>query len=144
MDNNRKHFRLELHIPLKAEFKIISINNFRVNSKYTNIFIKDLSAGGARIHSKLNFPADGSLLLEIGFIILNTQFKLPGTIMWKKLYLQNLVIEYGIQFSLTENQQKLLLSKLHLLSTLLKNKNRLSNYNFCSDEEITAFYKRRF
>lgn len=142
IENKRENFRIRLNVPLSAQLKIVGLNNKAVATKFTKIFIVDISVGGARIHSKLNLPVSDSLLLEFTFMIFNNEIKLLGTTVRKKINLDNLVIEYGIRFHLDESEKKSFLSTLNLLSIRLKHTNIISNCSFCTEEDVKNFYKK--
>jgi c-di-GMP-binding flagellar brake protein YcgR len=137
--NKREYFRLSLQIPLSAELKIIGINQISVDTKYAQIVVVDISAGGLRIHAKIDLPLNIDLLLEFKFSLFDKQMKILGTIARKSMYNQDLY-EYGIQFSLNEKDHSVLIGKLNLLHIRLRQTNVVSSCSFCSEEELTDFY----
>lgn len=141
MDQNRREFyRLTLHIPLSSRFKIIGFNQTEVNSNSSYIYIVDISAGGLRMHSKLDLPVREGLLLEFRFQLFNRELCVLGTIIRKK-NIQDDIYEYGIEFTLNDSVRENLLGQLHLLSIRLKNTPVLTSCSFCSEEELNRFYE---
>lgn len=139
-DNRREYYRLTLHIPLTSRFKIIGYKQTQVNSSSTFIYIVDISAGGLRMHSKLNLPEREGLLLEFRFQLFNRELCVLGTIIRKKL-LMGSIYEYGVEFSLDDLIREVLLSHLHLLSVRLRNTPVLTSCSFCTEEELQSFYQ---
>jgi c-di-GMP-binding flagellar brake protein YcgR len=138
-DNRREYFRLTLHVPLSAKFKIIGYKKELLNSSSTYIYIVDISAGGIRMHSRLNLPVQEGLLLEYRFRLFNRELCVLGSII-RKRPLHNGIYEYGIEFSLSDQTKELLLSNLHLLSVRLRNTQVLTSCSFCTEEEMNGFY----
>jgi hypothetical protein len=139
-DNRREYYRLTLHIPLSARFKIIGYKQTQVNSNSTYIYIVDLSAGGLRMHSKLNLPERESLLLEFRFQLFNRELCVLGSII-RKTRVQGEIFEYGIVFTMDDSVREALLSNLHLLSIRLKNTPVLTSCSFTSEDEVNRFYE---
>ncbi|OPH59367.1 hypothetical protein BC351_20885 [Paenibacillus ferrarius] len=134
--NKRSSFRLNLQIPLSALFKIIGIKNKAADTKHSKIMIKDISAGGIRIHTPLNLPMDMNLLLEFTFLLFHQEMKVLGVIK-RKMTLDTTLYEYGIEFSIADPLvEQQLIRHLIQLSTRLKDTKMLANCSFCSDEDI--------
>jgi c-di-GMP-binding flagellar brake protein YcgR len=143
IENKRKLFRVYFHTPIWGQMKIVAINNQPVKTNYAKVLIIDLSAGGARIHTKLYLPSRDSMTLEVKFTILDNEFRIKGNIVRKKLNLENMVVDYGIQFNLDdENQENLLISMINKLSVRLKNKS-LNHADFCDPQEVIDFYIKK-
>lgn len=138
-DNRREYYRLTLHVPLSAQFKIIGYRRETLNSNSTYIYIVDLSAGGLRMHSRLNLPVNEGLLLEFRFRLFERELVLLGMVVRKKPAGSG-IFEYGIEFSLDDQMKELLLANIHLLSIRLKNTQVLTSCSFGTDEEMARFY----
>ncbi|MBB3108633.1 c-di-GMP-binding flagellar brake protein YcgR [Paenibacillus phyllosphaerae] len=139
MVNKREFFRVDLKIPLSALLKIIAVSGNVTDTKYSKIAIKDISAGGIRMHSRLNLPVHVNLLLEFSFQLFNENVKLIGAIT-RKTEIAPALFEYGIQFYLDINKERQLISNLNQLTARLRNMDVLSSCSFCSDEELDEFY----
>jgi len=138
--NKRESFRINLHIPLAAKFKIIGIDNKSADTKYTKISIKDISAGGIRMHTPLDLPVNMNLLLEFTFQLFSQDMKVLGIITRKNI-LHRTLYEYGIKFSIADlTLEQLLTGQLQLLSTRLRHTNILTSCSFCSEEELAEIY----
>jgi hypothetical protein len=137
--NKREYFRIGLQIPLSAQLKIVGINNTSVDTKFASICVTDISAGGLRIHSKLDLPLNIDLLLEFSFSLFNKEMKVLGTIV-RKSSLSSSMYEYGVRFSMNETQHTQLMSNLNLLSIRLRQSNIVSSCSFCTEEELNEFY----
>lgn len=138
-DNKRNFYRLTLSAPLSGTLKIIGLNDKKLDSNIAIVLILDLGAGGMRIHAKHNFPVTPSLLLEFRFTLFHTEHKCLGTIARKSSH-SDTVYEYGIVFSLDENERQALLQNINMLNVKLRHTPRLASCSFASDEERDAFY----
>ncbi|UKS26414.1 PilZ domain-containing protein [Paenibacillus sp. HWE-109] len=134
--NKRSSFRMHLQIPLSARFKIIGFRNQAADTKQSKIMIKDISAGGIRIHTPLNLPVDLNLLLEFTFLLFHEEMKILGVIK-RKMTLNTSLYEYGIAFSIADPlMEQQLIRHLIQLSTRLKQTNLLASCSFCSEEDM--------
>ncbi|MFD2385326.1 PilZ domain-containing protein [Paenibacillus xanthanilyticus] len=137
--NKRAFFRVDLKIPLSALLKIISVSGTKTDTKHSRIAIKDISAGGIRMHSKLDLPIHVNLVLEFTFQLFNEPVKVIGAIT-RKTKLDDALFEYGIQFYLDVNKERQLMAYLNMLSTRLRAQNVLGSCSFCSDDDLDEFY----
>lgn len=140
--NKREYFRIALTIPLSAQLKIVGINNSEVDTKYASICVMDISAGGLRIRSKLDLPIHIDLLLEFNFSLFQKDIKVLGLIV-RKTTLSPALYEYGIRFSLNEQQHSELMGHLNLLSIRLRQSKVISSCSFCTEEEMQQFSTMR-
>lgn len=138
-DNKRLFYRLLLSSPLSGFLKIIGLNEKKVDSKLAPVLILDLGGGGMRIHARQNFPVTPNLLLEFRFTLFHTEYRCLATIARKLLHSES-IYEYGIMFSLDENERQTLLQSINLLNIRLRNSNKLPSCSFCEDEEYEEFY----
>ncbi|MDF2715113.1 MAG: PilZ domain protein [Paenibacillus sp.] len=139
-DNKRNFYRLALSAPLTGSLKIIGLNEKKIDSKLALVFILDLGAGGMRIHANHNFPVTPDLLLEFRFTLFHAEHKCLGTLVRKSVY-SDTVYEYGVVFSLDENERQSLLQNINMLNIKLRSASRLTSCSFGTDEEIESFYK---
>lgn len=137
--NKREFFRVQLQIPLNARFRIVGFQRVHLNSKISWIFIKDISAGGLRMHSKLDMPVHEELLLEFKLQLLHKEISLLGTVV-RKSEIDKGIFEYGIRFSMDDSVREQLVSQLQLLSIRLKNQTVLASCSFTNEDEIEQFY----
>lgn len=137
--NKRQFYRLTLHVPLAARFRIIGFQNTKLISNNGTTYIADISAGGMRMHSRLNLPLMESLLLEFDIELFHSKLKLLGCVLRKEL-LHEGIYEYGVEFILDDAVREQLLGHIHLLSIRLKHNQVLASCSFCSEEEWKEFY----
>jgi c-di-GMP-binding flagellar brake protein YcgR len=138
--NKRSSFRIHLQIPLTALFKIIGIRNRATDTKHSKIMIKDISAGGIRMHTPLDLPTEMSLLLEFTFLLFHQEMKILGVIK-RKTMLKPTLYEYGIEFSIADPVlEQQLTSHLIMLCTRLRHKNVLASCSFCSEEDLEDIF----
>ncbi|MDD9271037.1 PilZ domain-containing protein [Paenibacillus sp. GCM10023248] len=134
--NKRSSFRIHLQIPLSAMFKIIGIKNKAIETKHSKIMIKDISAGGIRMHTPLNLPTEMSLLLEFTFLLFHQEMKILGVIK-RKTMLKPTLYEYGIEFSIADPVlEQQLTSHLIMLYSRLRRNNVLASCSFCSEDDL--------
>lgn len=138
--NKRQFYRLTLQVPLAAKFRIIGFNNTQLLSNNGTTYIADISAGGIRIHSRLDLPLMQSLLLEFDIELFHSKLKLLGCVL-RKQPLENGIFEYGVEFILDNPLREQLLSHIHMLSIRLKHNQVLTSCSFCSEEEWKEFYR---
>jgi c-di-GMP-binding flagellar brake protein YcgR len=142
--NKRSSFRLHLQIPLTALFKIIGIKNKATDTKHSKIMIKDISAGGIRMHTPLNLPTEMSLLLEFTFHLFHQEMKILGIIK-RKTMLNPSLYEYGIEFSIADKAiEHQLTSHLIMLGSRLRHTNVLASCSFTSDEDMEDIYSMSY
>lgn len=142
--NQRSSFRLHLQIPLTALFKIIGIKSKATDTKHSKIMIKDISAGGIRMHTPLNLPTEMSLLLEFTFQLFHQEMKILGIIR-RKTMLNPSLYEYGIEFSIADKTiEHQLTSHLIMLGSRLRHTPVLASCSFCSDEDMEDIHSMSY
>jgi hypothetical protein len=139
VQNKREFYRLTLRVPLSARFRVIGYQGSTVITNSSSIYIADISAGGIRMHSKLNLPLNDTLLLEFHMELFNTEMTLLGNVLRKQLHHDD-IYEYGVEFILDDVLRQQLLSHIHTLSIRLKQTEVLASCSFCSLEEMKLFY----
>lgn len=142
--NQRSSFRLHLQIPLTALFKIIGIKSKATDTKHSKIMIKDISAGGIRMHTPFNLPTEMSLLLEFTFQLFHQEMKILGIIR-RKTMLNPSLYEYGIEFSIADKTiEHQLTSHLIMLGSRLRHTPVLASCSFCSDEDMEDIHSMSY
>ncbi|WP_176705880.1 PilZ domain-containing protein [Paenibacillus hemerocallicola] len=139
-DNKRNFYRLSLSAPLTGTLKIVGLNEKKLDSKLALVFMLDLGAGGMRIHAHHNFPVTPDLLLEFRFTLFHSEHRCLGTLVRKSSH-SDTVYEYGVVFSLDENERQALLQNINMLNIKLRHATKLTSCSFSTDEEIESFYK---
>ncbi|MFC5447692.1 PilZ domain-containing protein [Paenibacillus aestuarii] len=141
IDNKRENFRIHLETPLSVKCRIVGIRNKESTSNYTKTAFKDISLGGARMHSQLDFPEHIDILFEFIFTLFGNEIKIIGTIV-RKAELHPSLFEYGIKFSITEaSLDQLLSTQLQRLSIRLRDSTIHKDCSFCTEHEVSTLYK---
>jgi|GEM_PF-3585673 len=139
--NKRENFRIHLQTPLSVRCRIVGIRNKESNSNYTRTAFKDISLGGARMHTQLDFPEHMDILFEFIFTLFGNEIKIVGTIV-RKAELHPDLFEYGIKFSITEvSLEQLLSTQLQRLSIRLRESNIQKDCSFYTEHELLSLYK---
>ncbi|MDX8344172.1 EAL domain-containing protein [Rossellomorea sp. YZS02] len=129
--NRRKYFRLNFKQPLEADMTISEFNGKKVNLGKTEILIEDMSLGGIRFLSQIHLPVRNDVVINIETDVLGHSLLFHGHVVWKNEYTSN-VHQYGLQFTISE-QETLKLSKImNQLQLELKDKNSVSEGRFLS------------
>ncbi|WP_248926535.1 PilZ domain-containing protein [Paenibacillus hamazuiensis] len=136
-ENKRSFFRLSFVHPLCAELKIIGLPD-DAEVKTAKIAIHDISAGGMRFVSDINFSEELNVLFEVKFTALGKPYKILGQLLRVK-EVKPQIYEYSTKFSLNEPEESALVSMLNALSIKLRKVNVLSSCSFCTDEELAQF-----
>ena len=93
----RNSFRINFNNFLNGKAEILSINNKKINiNKYINLEILNISEGGLKTKTILDFPINIVIILELTFYLIDRKFKLKGKIISKNK--KGNFYEYGIQF----------------------------------------------
>lgn len=136
-ENKRHFFRVSFPHPLCAELKIIGTPD-TLETKTGKIAIHDMSAGGMRFRSDINFTNELHILFEAKFTALGKPYKLLGQILRAK-EIHSPIYEYSAKFSLGAQAESDLVHILNMLSIKLKKTKVLSSCSFCTEEELKQF-----
>lgn len=134
----RAHFRCDMLKPFEASATIISVNTILTNlNKPIMIKIFDLSVGGMRIQSAIDFPIQAKLILEIKFHLEGEHF----SILFQPIRRRRVgtLIEYGGKFKNISQTDEIRLGRI-LNQYKLKAKKLTSN-DLGKDKEIGVFVK---
>jgi len=97
IDNRNEPLRYEFVEPLDCQFKIIEINNEKVNSNTANAKLIDLSQNGMKIETELEIPIDNiRVFLEVSFIIIKEKYEIQCMMIWSKSLGNR--YQYGLKF----------------------------------------------
>ncbi|BAU26680.1 PilZ domain-containing protein [Aneurinibacillus soli] len=136
----RQFFRLTLKNPLISDVTIIRVKENAIETGSANVLIEDISAGGLRFTSNVLLPVTPQIILEFETTILNQMVKFPGYIVWKKSSETGLQ-EYGVQFTIDNEQFPNITSILHQLEVRLRRSPLSPSCRFATTEEITSIKK---
>jgi hypothetical protein len=137
-ENKRSFFRLSFAHPLCAEFKRVGLPD-TLEPKTSKIAILDISGGGMRFRSDINFTEELYVLFEAKFTGLGKTYKLLGQILRMKPVHSD-IYEYSAKFSLNESDESALISLLNSMSIKLRKTKVLSSCSFCTEEELSRFH----
>lgn len=132
--NHRDFYRLKFVHPLCGEAKVIPLEDFEVENRYSKVAILDISAGGMRFISAYPLPyCDYQFLLEIKFVLFHEEITSIGEIV-RQIESKN--YEYCIHFTMGDTERSRMVQMINTLSVKLRKTNTLSSCSFCTVEEI--------
>ncbi len=106
----RKHMRIKPNLPLYAKAAIVRIGTRAVCSRTTRVRVTDISPAGLRFLSRLRFPEDPKVILELSLRLEGLQYNEQGFVV-RRISAEVGEFEYGFRF---------LDPNLHLRETLKK------------------------
>lgn len=113
-----------------GEITIVEINDRKVNTGKSNICIEDISAGGLKFYSHLNFPIENTLY-EVKLILYGKSYKFYASLRWKDINKRG-DLSYGIMFHLNEDEREQLIQLMIKLSVdSKKSYSNISVYKKC-------------
>jgi diguanylate cyclase (GGDEF)-like protein/PAS domain S-box-containing protein len=117
--NRRQFFRIEFPFPLRAEMTVEEINGKKINIGYTEILIENISAGGLRFLSTIEFPRRSNVLYKIRTELMDNVWEFWGSIVWEKEIMPD-IHQNGVMFRMDEDQQSSIIQMLNQLSVKLR------------------------
>jgi hypothetical protein len=141
-NNQRSFFRLSFNHPLCAEFKLIGEATDDA-MKQSKIAILDISAGGTKFISTIDFTDELHSLFEIKFMALGKPYKLLGQLLRCRTIHAG-IYECSSRFSITEAEENALTSVLNNIAIKMRKAKSLTltNCSFCTQEELAEFHIR--
>ncbi len=106
----RRFIRVRLPGPC-AYMEIVRIYGKDVHASGKPVILRNLSPGGLRFSTDLEFPVGRQLVLRFSMRLLDQTLRLEGHIVWKGV-MENLN-EYGVEFAPDERRQKMLIRLLN-------------------------------
>lgn len=137
--NRRKHYRLNFPIRLEADMMLVSIAGRTMELEVSKVLIENIGVGGLRFISNLKLPIRGDVLYQFKTELLEESVTLNGTIVWKEEINEDLM-EYGIKFTIEEEEQASLSTLLNSFIVLLKSSTNLPPYRK-SDVDKYQYFK---
>ena len=80
----RRDKRIDLKYPLSVKCRIQKFKDTYGLIRTTSLQVENISMGGLRFSSPLNFPVTQDLVLSLEFTLLGRDCRLLGTIVWKE------------------------------------------------------------
>ncbi|KPU44716.1 PilZ domain protein [Oxobacter pfennigii] len=142
-NNRREYFRVTFPKSLCAKMSVFKIGNNVISSGSSNVCIGDMSAGGLKFFSNINLPANSNVILEFTIAMLNEIIVLRGYVV-RKIEEANGIREYGIKFSIDEDERAVLVNVLNKLSISIRRNISLGNSEFCLNDRAECLINHRY
>lgn len=107
----RKHMRIKPDLPLYAIAAIVRIGMRAVSSGTTKVRVFDISPAGLRFLSRLRFPEDPTVILEMSLKIDGFQYSIQGCVV-RRNSSEAGEFEYGFRFLEPNFQLREILKKI--------------------------------
>lgn len=137
-EEKRKFFRIDFSNLLEADMTILRFDGRDVKVGNTKVVIKNIGAGGLRFISNIRLPITQNIVLQFKTEVLEEIIDVYGYAVWIKEVNCNLY-QYGIQFTLDENERAVLIRLLNTFQIKMKNNNGFTNGRFILDSPIQYF-----
>ncbi|WP_160316193.1 GGDEF domain-containing phosphodiesterase [Acetobacterium bakii] len=134
----REFFRLAFHQLLKADLMILKIKDKNMNVGNTKILIKNIGPGGLCFISNIKFPLEREFTLQFRTTLLGVDIKAYGSPVWID-ETEDGFYEYGIKFSIDENEREELMKTLYAIQIKMKKNILFEDGNFTSDIPFVYF-----
>ncbi len=128
-ENRREYYRINMQFPLCSGMTIISFKGKKVSLGQSKALIEDISIGGMRFTTNVEFPVQPDITLEFKTKIMNETIKTNGVIVWKQETGENLY-QYGLEFNIGELERDHLSKTLNTFSLKMKNDPLLGGCDF--------------
>ncbi|MCI0184675.1 putative bifunctional diguanylate cyclase/phosphodiesterase [Sulfoacidibacillus ferrooxidans] len=137
--NQRQYFRVAPLHPIIGSMTIDSIRGRVLHIGYTEVLIHDIGAGGLSFISNVRFASMSEVVLRFKVWVLNQCMEWSGKIAWSN-ELPGTIFTYGIQFMMSEKNQKKLMQDVHELAIQLQTSSeRMGDMRFFT-ENIDSFF----
>lgn len=140
--NRRKYFRVNLPLPLSTQMTIISFRNQKVSLGTAEVLVIDLSPGGLRFISHLQFPAQENIIYQFSSELNHTSFQVNGKIIWFE-EIHPGIYEYGLEFIISEIERNKIVHLLFQITPRLRDNPYSLEGNFISKNPI-IYIKQNF
>jgi diguanylate cyclase (GGDEF)-like protein/PAS domain S-box-containing protein len=134
----RKFFRVKFYNYLEAWLTILEINSKKVNVGNTKVLIKNIGPGGLCFISNIDLPVRRDIILRVTTELIGEELNVQGCSVWKKIQDDNLY-EYGVEFSLDENERTNLIRILNNVQIKMKNNPLFADGSFVASSPSIYF-----
>ncbi len=134
----RRYYRIKFHQMLEARMTIIQIKGERIKAGYTKVLVKDMGPGGLCFFSDLKLPANRCIILQFITQLLDKEIKLYGYPV-RRVETGGNLYEYGIEFTIDENERTELIKVLHQVQIKMKNNLLFEEGSFVFDSPTVYF-----
>lgn len=137
-ENRRKFFRIKFTQLLEADLTILEIRGKAVNVGNTKVLVKNIGPGGVCIISNIKFPIEKNIILELITELIEVNLRVYGYIVWGK-EIENNLYEYGVEFTIDENEREDLVKVLNQVQIKMKNNILFSDGSFALEPPALFF-----
>ena len=116
-----------------------SIKGKQVELGETEVLIEDLGPGGIKFLSTIQLSIRPDIIFQFETTIMDQPIKLYWHIVWKNEI--NGIFQYGLQFSINEDERSRLIKMLNDFSFQLKDSSFLSNGCFIRKDKVNYLKK---
>lgn len=138
IENRRNYYRINLQFPLCSGMTIISFKGKKVSLGRSKALIEDISIGGLRFTTNIEFPVQPDIIFEFKIKIMNEVIKTTGVIVWK-LEIGDNLYQYGLEFNIGELERDHLSQTLNTFMLKLKNDPLLGGCDFHLESKHSYF-----
>ena len=120
---------------------LIRIHGRKVELGRTDVLIENIGLGGLRFLSDIRLVVNREIVLEFETEILGNMIKMYGTVVWMKEVKPG-IYQYGIEFSMDENERSVLTQLLNKLAILLRKNPFVPDCSFVTMDRYHFFKKK--
>lgn len=136
----RKYYRFVFSHYLPVKMYVTEVNKRKVNIGSVDVLVENISLGGIRFLTTLRLPVSPNIKLKFKFTILNINFDIDGTLVYKNEEKAE-VFSYGISFQMNEGTRDKLAKIINRLTILTKLNNDIPGTHFI--KENPYYYLRK-
>src|SRR5690606_26644128 len=137
----RKYFRVTFPYPLVADMTLTKIHGRNVKLGKSEVLVENIGLGGLRFLSNFRLPVHQDIILEFETEILGNIITVYGSVAWMK-ELKHQIYQYGLEFSIDENERTNLAKLLNKLSILLRKNPLVPDCRFVKVNRYTFFKQK--
>ena len=138
VENRRKHYRVQFEKPICTKISIVKVNGKSVKTGTSHICIDNISIGGLKFISSLDFSPTINAVIEFQCKFASDTFKFYGNII-RKENLEDGLLMYGVEFI---NKAEDNVEAITRLNELFKN-DVIGKNSFCNGQyEVCLKYNK--
>jgi len=137
-EERRKFFRVRFPLLLEADMSIVKMMGKNIKIGAAKVVVKNMGPGGLCFVSNIRLPVKRDSVFQLKTELLGEEIKVLGTPVWMDEIEDNLY-EYGIQFSIDENDRMELIRILNQYQIKLRNHAGFNEGKFVSGSLIEYF-----
>ena len=117
---------------------LIRIHGKNVELGRTEVLVEDIGLGGLHFLTDIHLPVHRDIILEFKTEILGKTITMYGSVVWMK-ELKSEIYQYGLEFSIDENERSVLTQLLNKLAILLRKNPLVPDCSFVQVDRYTFF-----